>query len=206
MVSLADAAVEPKNKRRFMRIEVTIPDGICGDWRVESFEVTREDSDFSKIRAIQHPEEYVEPGHYKKLCRNGTIIMSNTLMEIQTHRAFIWHAKGNVLINGLGLGVCLKAVLAKPQVRQVTVIEISSEVLRLVSPHFIDSRLTIIEADAFAWPPPQGVRYDAVWHDIWTDMCADNLPEMTKLKRKYGRCCDWQGCWAENIIRSRNRY
>lgn len=32
---------------------------------------------------------------------------------------------------------------------------------------------------------------------IWDSLCADNLEEMTKLKRRFGRRTDWQGCWGE---------
>lgn len=185
-----------------MNIEVTVPDGKAGDWRVETFTVSKADSDYTRMRAVMHPEEFVPAGTYKKLCRNGTIVMSNTPMEIREHRAFIWHAKGNVLIMGLGLGVCLKAILAKPEVTWVTVIEKSPEVIQLVGPTFLkDSRVEIHCADAFTWEPPKSERYDAVWHDIWDNMCVDNLPEMKRLKQKYRRRCDWQGCWAEGFIK-----
>lgn len=189
-----------------MKIEVTVPDGKVGDWRVETYTVSKQESDWTRIRAMQHPEEFVPAGTYKKLCRNGTIVMSNTEMEIREHREMILQAHGHVLLNGLGLGVCLKAILAKTQVLSVTVIEKSPEVIALVGPSFKDPRLTIIQADAFTWKPPKGAHYDVVWHDIWDNMCSDNLPEMTRLKRKYGRLCDWQGCWAEGMIRRKARY
>jgi hypothetical protein len=32
----------------------------------------------------------------------------------------------------------------------------------------------------------KGKRYDMVWHDIWDDICSDNLEGMAKLHRKYG--------------------
>lgn len=189
-----------------MNIETLPPDGDKGEWRIESFRVSQEESDFTRIRAIQHPEEYVPAGSYKKLTRKGAIVMSNTPMELKEHRRFIYKAEGVVLINGLGLGVCLAAILGKPEVTSVTVIEISPDVIGLVGPSFAsDKRVAIIEANAFTWKPPYGQHYDVVWHDIWQDMCADNLPEMTRLKRKYGRRCDWQGCWAEAIIRYRSR-
>lgn len=56
--------------------------------------------------------------------------------------------------------------------------------------------MQIINADAFAYKPPKSKRYGAVWHDIWANICADNLPEMHKLHRKYGRIADWQGSWC----------
>jgi spermidine synthase len=112
---------------------------------------------------------------------------------------FIYKAEGHVLINGLGLGVCLKAVLEKKEVIKVTVIEKSEDVIKLVAPSFQDDRVEIINADAFEYKPPKGVVYDVVWHDIWQDICTDNLEQMKKLHRKYGRKCKWQGSWSRKL-------
>ena len=35
-----------------MKIEINVPDGISGDWKVESFTVSKADSDFMRIRSI----------------------------------------------------------------------------------------------------------------------------------------------------------
>jgi hypothetical protein len=61
-------------------------------------------------------------------------------------------------------------------------------------------RFTVSETEAKATQlraMMKGERYGMVWHDIWDSFCGDNLPEMTRLKRKYGRRADWQGCWGE---------
>ncbi|MBN8955005.1 MAG: hypothetical protein J0H17_00095, partial [Rhizobiales bacterium] len=115
----------------------------------------------------------------------------------------VFRAKGHVLINGLGIGMVLAAVLRRPEVQRVTVVEIDPDVVALVSPHYPDARVTVIQSDAFDYAPPKGERYGAVWHDIWDTICANNLPSMTRLKRKYGRRTDWQGCWGEHEIRYR---
>lgn len=113
------------------------------------------------------------------------------------HYPIVRRATGHVLLNGLGLGMVLGAVLQKEEVEQVTVIENSPDVIALVADHYrIDPRVSIILADAFIWTPPKGAFYDCVWHDIWPAICSDNLPEMIKLHRKYGRRCDWQGSWC----------
>lgn len=187
-----------------MRIEVSVPDGSRGPWKVETFTITKHDEAMSRIRAMQNPLEAVRAGTYKRLTRNGVVIMSNTQMEIRTHSYFIAVAEGSVLINGLGLGMALTAILAKPAVRDVTVIEKDADVIALVGPHFLkDRRVTIINADALTWQPPKAKRYNAVWHDIWDDITADNLPEMKALWRRYGRRTDWQGCWAREHIERR---
>lgn len=184
-----------------MKIEITIPDGKSGDWSVETFEVGGEEMKIFNLRAMFHPGcRTIEAGRYKKLCYKGNIIMSNTPAEIQDHRYFIHMAKGKVLINGLGLGVALTAILQKPEVDSVTVIEKEIDVINLIGPSFKDnSKVEIIHADSFTWNPPKGMVYDAIWHDIWGDICADNLPEMSKLHRKYGRKTKWQGSWCREL-------
>ena len=180
-----------------MKIEINVPDGVSGDWTVKTFEVSEQESKATSLRAAFHGyNEYVPPGVYKKLTCRGEVVMSNTPMEIRTHWEIIHKAKGAVLLNGLGLGVCLKAILEKPGVTSVTVIEKSKDVINLVAGTYAnDPRVKIIEADALEYKPAKGQRFDCVWHDIWTYICADNLEEMKKLHRKYGKKCDWQGSW-----------
>lgn len=125
--------------------------------------------------------------------------MTDTPAEIRDLYPLRRMATGQVLINGLGLGVAVEMCLSKPEVEHVTVIEISQEVIQLVGSYLKlihGDRLTVIHADAFEYKHPKGVRYNAVWHDIWDSICADNLPEMHRLHRKYGRRTDWQGSWC----------
>ena len=175
-----------------------VPCGSSGDWRVEDFSVSKDESKWTSIRAMLHPMEYVSEGNYKRLMRGDTVVMSNTHMEMRTNVAAFIHATGNVLINGLGRGLVLHAILQKPEVVSVTVVENSPDVIALVAPSFASERVKIIQADAFEYQPEKGVRFGAVWHDIWDDICSDNLPQMAKLHRKYGRRCDWQGSWGKS--------
>lgn len=170
-----------------------IPDGEHGEAKVESFYVSEKDSFFSQIRG-----DTVKPGHYKRLYVGGKLMMSDTSKEFRDHMHFLHQAKGDVLINGLGLGCCLQVVLNKPEVTSVTVIERSSDVIKLVGPSFPEAK--IINDDAFTWKPEKGQTFDAVWHDIWPDICADNLPEMHKLHRRFGRKSDWQGSWSRETL------
>jgi|HubBroStandDraft_3_1064219.scaffolds.fasta_scaffold80171_3 hypothetical protein len=182
---------------------VTVPEGKRGKWAIERFEVTKRDAAFGAIQAMQHGRGAILPGIYTRLrhAERG-IVMSDTPDEMRDHYSIVFNAKDYVLLNGLGIGMVLGAVLKRAEVRHVIVIEKDSDVIALVGPHYqSDRRVSIICADAFDWQPPKGERYGAVWHDIWDDLCGDNLLEMTKLKRKYGRRTDWQGCWGEYYIR-----
>lgn len=182
-----------------MSIYISVPDGVSGDWSVETFEVDPMGSALSHIQA-KHGLMGVTPGQYKRLKRNSTVVMSNTPMEIRTNSWIIHCGEGDILINGLGLGMVVSALLAKDTVTSITVIEKSADVIKLVAPTYQnDPRFNVIQADAFEYQPPKGIRYDYVWHDIWDDICADNLPQMHKLHRKYGRRCDHQGSWSREV-------
>lgn len=180
--------------------KVKIPEGISGPWSINHFEITEEQARFENMRMSfkGFGGRYVIPGKYTSLVRSGCIIMSDTPAEMRDHREFVRQAKGNVLINGLGIGMCLQAVLDKPEVLCVTVVEKSKDVIALVGDHYNDKRLTIYNDCAFTFKPSLGIRYNTVWHDIWDNITSENLPEMTKLHRKYGKRTDWQGSWCQH--------
>lgn len=191
-------------------INVTTPDGRCGPWSIESFEINEQDATSFNLRmAIKGmpPHHFATPGKYKKLMhKDRGVVMSNTPMEVRTNMAFIKLAKGHVLINGLGLGMVLHALMDKPQVTKVTVIEIDLDVIALTAPHFREhitsGRLHIINADCFKHVPPKGEMYDVVWHDIWDTINDENLFEMKRLRLKYAKRTKRQLCWAESDCRS----
>lgn len=181
--------------------KVNLPEGMSGIWSIKHFTVTKQEAEFEALRGMFNGGRYTPEGVYTRLDRGPVCVMSDTPDEMRDHREPVWRAKGHVLINGLGIGMVLAACLRKPEVEHVTVVEMSPDVLKLVAPHYACDRVTFVEADAFEYAPPKNVRYGVVWHDIWDNICGDNLPEMTRLKRKYGRRADWQGCWAEYICR-----
>jgi len=189
---------------------VTVPEGESGRHRIERFTVGAADAQFEMMRAMFSSSRGrgVPEGTYTRLMRGGTLVMSDTPDECWDHRPFYQFARGHVLINGLGLGMVLQAVLLKDGVERATVVEKSPDVIALVGPHYEEmfpGRVEIVEADALEWNPPKGVRYGAAWHDIWDAMCEDNLPQMHRLHRKYGRRTDWQGSWGRGIIETRRR-
>lgn len=187
-----------------MKVEVKVPNGQCGKWRVEDFEVRKQDVELENMRLMFTPgmgRRTIKPGKYKRLMRGEQVVMSNTPAEVNDHNYFIRMAKGDILINGLGLGVVLQCLLEKESVKSITIIEKYKEVINLVGPTFQnDPRVKIIHADALEYNPPKGVTYDYVWHDIWDNICADNLEEMKKLHKKYGRKTkEYQGSWCRDL-------
>ena len=178
---------------------ISIPEGQSGAWAVSRFEMTE---DLAKWSAFRDGRRYCPPGIYTRLLRNGRTIMSDTPAELRDLYSFRRAVTGSVLINGLGLGVAAAMALAKPEVSDVTVVELSPDVISLVAPSLArDMRLTVIQADAYEWRPPPGRQWHVVWHDIWDDICADNLEGMKRLHRKYGRRAVWQGSWCREECR-----
>ncbi len=171
-----------------------IPDGEIGNWKIETYEVHA-----NCPRRFFGGGRVVPAGIYRRLIRKDTneTVMSNTPDEINDHAQFFEAAHGEVLITGLGLGMCLTEVLKKPEVTGVTVVELATEVIQLVAPYFNDERLQIVNASAFDFIPPKGKKYDVAWHDIWTFIEPDNLPQMDFLRAKYRPYCKRQMFWCQ---------
>lgn len=189
--------------------KVDLPAGESGKWKVEKFSISESEARFDNMRCAFSPgmgKRAVKAGDYTRLVCGWETIMSDTHAEMVDHYTAVQKAKGYVLINGLGIGMVLNAVLQKPEVEHATVVEIDSDVIALVAPHYVKkfgSRLTIIQADALTFKPAKGIRFGAVWHDIWPHITSDNIPSMKVLHRRYGRCTDWQGSWCRELCEMR---
>jgi hypothetical protein len=192
---------------------VNIPIGEKGDWKILKRSFTGNEL-HNIINRIKH-NRYIPEGEYTFLEYHNETMMSDTPDEKTDHRYFVQKAKGNVLIAGLGLGMVLQAVALKPEVDYVTVIEISQDLIDLVGPYYLNNELyrykiNIICADIFEWKPSKNIYYDVAWYDIWKDICEDNLIDMIKLHRKFGKKVDWQDSWQKSYLKylqkNKNRY
>ncbi len=197
-----------KQMERIITLKSSVPEGQEGDWKIEKFIVDEQGADSHNFRESLHGRDRnIKPGTYTRLMRNSTLVMSDTYSEKSDSRNFLYHAKGDILINGLGLGWAVEACLHIPEVKHITVIEISEDVLKLVCLHLqkkykYDARkIHFWNADALTYCPPKGKIYDAVWHDIWDNICGDNWESMKKLHRKYGKRSKWQGSWCRKEIK-----
>jgi spermidine synthase len=131
--------------------------------------------------------------------------MSDTPFEWDTCREFVWQARGDVLIAGLGLGMVLLAVQAKERVTSITVLEKDPDVMALVAPQLpLNSKVRIVQADVFKWQRSRGQKFDTLWFDIWADICGDNARDFPRLRALYKtarRTGAWTGMWSEDLIR-----
>lgn len=183
-----------------------IPEGEKGLWKVEQFEIDEMGAAFHNLREPLRP---VSPGTFTRLMTfsssyQSTVIMSDTDAEIRDHLEVIRQAHGDVLVNGLGLALVTMACARKSDVKSVTVIEKSKDVIDLVWPTVekrFPQKVSVVHDDAFDFKPPRRKVWDVVWHDIWPDISLDNLEEMRRLRRKYQNKCYWQGCWCEKEMK-----
>jgi hypothetical protein len=195
----------------------SIPEGESGKWSVRKFSVSKDDADFGRMRAAFSASSlgrYVPEGEYTGLYIGDSVMMSDTPDELCDHIKAYMQARGTCLISGLGLGCITEGMLKKTSsdgniaVEKVIVLEKSEDVIKLVGPYLLDrygDRLEIRNVDALEYKSPRGERYDVVWHDIWLNICLDNLDDMSRLHRKYGRKADWQGSWQRERLMYLNR-
>ena len=118
--------------------------------------------------------------------RGKSCVMTNVPSECSKLMTFVSMARGAVLINGLGMGLMLEALLAKKEVTEITVVEKSKDILKLISSAFKnEKRVKFVNKDAFKYVVPKGKKYHCVWNHIWDFDIPDNLIEMTRLYKKY---------------------
>lgn len=189
------------------KYKVTVPEGKVGSAKIEHFQVSEAQAKLANLQMSVHGHgnRAIPAGCYTGLWVDGVMVMSDTPAEIRDHLDFIIMVHGQVLINGLGIGMCLQAALRNSEVEHITVVEKSADVLALVAGHYLalfgGARLTFVHADALEWTPPKGMIYDAVWHDIWPFIQGDFYPQYKVLHRKYAKRSHYQESWCHNWVR-----
>lgn len=194
----------------FPKMTRKVPEGRAGLWSVSHFTITKSDASLANGIAALRPGgrmQAVAPGRYARLQRGQAVVMSDTDMERRTNWKVANCAHGDVLIAGLGLGMILHPIARKPEVDSVTVIEQAPDVIKLIGPTIKSRKVQIIEGDINTWRPPKGTRYGTIYFDIWPDQCTDDLKEMARLHRVFGRYLDkaddarWMGSWCRDLLR-----
>lgn len=154
---------------------------------------------------------FTEPFSFPSVMQNGVEWMAIKPNEIETMRAPIARAHGNVLAAGLGLGYFAYMTARKENVESVTVVERDPSVISLFESELLPQfecrdKIRIIQADAidyFENELPHG-GYDYVFADLWHDV-SDGLPLYAQLRRiedAQGACFDY---WIEDMILSHLR-
>jgi hypothetical protein len=119
---------------------------------------------------------------------------------VQMHEEFAKHARGRVLIGGLGLGIAGRMARANPRVESVTVVELSPEVIRMVGPS--TPGVEIIEHNIFDFVRRlQPGQFDCVFFDTWqrTDEWVWQK-NVVPLRRAVGNKIKKIFCWRELMM------
>ena len=193
--------------------QVTVPEGAHGAACVERFEVSEVDAKATLLRSMLKGRGYVPAGTYTKLTVGGVLWMTDTPAERSDHHEpvlrALWNHCETALVNGLGLGMVVGALLESDEMRVVDVIELNPDVLALVGPHYEAMarergkvvRLHLGDAREPSRLFASGQHWDVVWSDIWDSICADDYEEHKTVRRRYGQRCNWQGVWCGDIVR-----
>lgn len=205
----------------FPAVADRVPCGEQGIAKVDRVTITESAAKLANLRSsINGQRPQVIPGDFTRLLVGGEIIMSDTLMEqtsnlevvsqVKFHTAHF--GKCRILISGLGLGMILPPLLAAGA--DVTVLEKHRDVIDLVAPYYFPleqhpAQLKIVHEDAFEWKVPRGLTWDLIYHDIWFNICDDNLNELATLKRRFARRLNRprgkQWGWKEEDLRYERR-
>lgn len=185
--------------------KVSVPARKKGVAQVSRYKLTAKRANEINWQIVLHAEDraWAYPGTYTGLSIEKLMVMSDEAKEIQDHLPFIAKARGRVLLTGLGIGMCLQALLRKPEVEHVTVVELSADVLALVGPHYLEmfgcDRLSLVNANAYTWKPPAGTRFDYAWHDVWPLATGAFWPDHLRLVAHYDPFVwlqmTWRGPW-----------
>ena len=166
-------------------------------YKLENFHI--DDKNFgAKLQGIS-------PGTYTRLMYRGQVIMSDTNMEKRTNLEFVRNAYGNVVVGGLGIGLILMAIQDKEDVRTITVLDKSKEIIQMVGEQLpLNKKVKIIQADVFEWEPKESDCFNTIYMDIWTYINQDiYFNQMEPLIEKYQRYLDNNDpnrsvtCWCE---------
>jgi hypothetical protein len=126
--------------------------------------------------------------------KHGETVMEDSLRELRKHLPIWLRAKGRVLVTGLGLGCVVRGLLASPAVEQITVVEIDANILRVVGHEFsANPRVRLIHGDAFKVQLRE--KFEAAWHDLWTDGDVHLSVLHAKLLAQFRSQCKVQGAW-----------
>lgn len=181
------------------------PNKKFGNWRIEEFTVTENEAEFFNIRMRFQgkPDECIHAGQYLRLeqISTGNVVMSNTPMECNTNQVAYDFARGSVLVAGLGMGMILEAMLSKPEVTHIRVIEIDKDIIDYVGGFFKDDpRVEIIQDDILNYFPAKDEFYNYVWIDIWDDINIKNEPQIAELNERFKGHCNEMNLWSMDLI------
>jgi len=201
---------QPSTTLQFPSMVGVIEPGKLGAISIEHFYVSKSESDLTHLRSVikRDPDIYVPEGRYVRLYLGGTLIMSDTPMEMKSNmialQSIAEHGAETVIVGGLGIGMVTLGIASMPSVKRVIVIEMNDDVIKLVGPAIqaLSNKIEIVHADVFDWRPEKGTKFDYAYFDIWPYITEDNKKDFKKLRRVFGRYVKDRriDCWMEGAL------
>ena len=149
---------------------------------------------------------YDRETRWHQLLEAGKLWMTDLPIEQWQARRQLARLYGHVLVGGCGLGMILQLLRREKSVREITVIEYSSDVLRLVTPHhtFATTRVTFVWADLAQYLAECDLRFDTAFFDTWTtDSEGEFFDTVLPLRMAAKRCVTGSVvAWNEDVMRS----
>jgi hypothetical protein len=155
---------------------------------------------------------FKERFHFPAVLENGNEWMTLTPVDMDTCDEAIERAHGKVVTFGLGLGYFAYMAAIKDEVSEVTVVELSQDVIRLftkyILPYFpCPEKIKIVNMDAFVYAeemmPSEG--FDYAFVDTWRD-ASDGAPMYKRMKALEQLSCGTRfDYWIERFLISRLR-
>lgn len=200
----------------FIPMHKILSEGRRGNFELKKHRITKEDVRLAEMRAVFNPRNtpptigtlMVLSRKSDKSWKDRECMMSDAEFEKQTNRRILYHARGKILIAGLGIGMILIPLLKNKSVEKITVVEKEKDVIDLVFPkikkHDSSNKLELIQSDIFQLDLPKEQKFDVIYFDIWDNVCGDNYEQMKNLKSKF-RKNRAKGsivlCWEEDSTR-----
>jgi spermidine synthase len=194
----------------FPKMSEVLREGETENFKLEHFYVSELETNRLQLNdLVNDRREYtgLKSGTYVRLCdkRKGVnkVVMSDTFMERKSNHEFYQHARGDLLMGGLGLGMVLLAVQDKPEVNSVTVVEIEQEIIDLILPELpLNSKVNVVQGDIVRFATNH--LFDTIYFDIWSEVNAVNWKQMKKLHRRFRKnlkADGWMSSWRKEDTR-----
>ena len=216
-------SVRMMNPERYTKnpyyVNIKIPNVKAGDWelKTESYKPYRaviagDMEIFPDFREVPPLGFFEEEFFFPAVLEGGNEWMTLTPVDLDTCEEAIAEARGRVVTFGLGLGYYAYMVSEKSEVESITVVEKSSDVIRLFKEYILPQftypeKVKIVEADAFEYAEKimPGEGFDIAFVDTWRD-ASDGAPMYEKMKalEHFNPSTKFM-FWIENFLVSRLR-
>lgn len=183
-----------KGQYGFPIMQDILPEGKTDNASLEYFTISDSEARMAVMKATYGRDylgRHIYAGDFVRLIINNQLMFTDTGGERYSNYEIVQNSHGKVLIAGLGLGMVLAAIVPKPEVKKVVVIEISQDVINLVEPHIrnylgkFSPKLEIVCSDIYDYVPTE--KFNTIFFDIWGDYSGDTYEDTKKLHRKFSK-------------------